>query len=242
MAHGAPDYSNVRKGSFVQRLDDLAELAVRLGSPIQGDRAGEVVFLDDFSVGIGKIGFATYGSDASYNLSGTISFYGDYSVRLIAGSDGTHHTDLFKAISNFNIGKMGVAVFFRLTGEADYLAIQLNHHDGVYYNRYEIRFYPTTQRLGYMNSSGVFTLIDTLADIRVASPTFHYFKIVGDLAVNQFVRCIFDNTVFLLTDLECWSTTSATYPYLYGMFKFYGRDGENDQLHIDSFVITQNEY
>jgi len=48
---GAPDDSNVLSTSTFYRLDDMAELAVRLGSPVQYLRSGNIVFCTTFEDG-----------------------------------------------------------------------------------------------------------------------------------------------------------------------------------------------
>jgi len=52
MPHGAPDDSNVLKIGEDYRLDDLSELAARLGSIVNYRRTGDVYFMEDFSYGL----------------------------------------------------------------------------------------------------------------------------------------------------------------------------------------------
>ena len=62
MAHGHPDYGGAAPLATVYTLQDLAELAARLGSIDVFDRRGNVLLLDDFESGIKKWLFGGTGS------------------------------------------------------------------------------------------------------------------------------------------------------------------------------------
>ena len=53
MGHGYPDYGTQGPVSTVHSIQDLGELAVRLGSIVTFDRRGNVLWLDGFDSGIG---------------------------------------------------------------------------------------------------------------------------------------------------------------------------------------------
>ena len=54
MAHGARDFGIYAPKETIVTIEDLGELAVRLGSPVNYDRKGDVVWVDGFEDGIDK--------------------------------------------------------------------------------------------------------------------------------------------------------------------------------------------
>ena len=51
MVHGTPDWGGAAPKSTTYKLDDHAELAVRLGSMVSYDRRGEVIWANNFAEG-----------------------------------------------------------------------------------------------------------------------------------------------------------------------------------------------
>jgi len=79
---GAPDDSNVLSTSTFYRLDDMAELAVRLGSPVQYLRSGNIVFCTTFEDGFNRLSYHAPVLGGSVSLVNSLVLTGGAAVEI----------------------------------------------------------------------------------------------------------------------------------------------------------------
>jgi len=213
MPRGAPDYSNVRAYGPMQRLDDMAELAARLGSPDRFERGGRIVYLESFEYGLSSWNPTTYGTGAEAILVSTIKNTGRFSARLTGGSDGAGAVKIFRKFAYPVLNKYSVefAVYFEAhTGD---IRLRLVQHDG------------------------------TTEDLDLQSPYmgFHIFKLVADFENQVYERLVVDNETYDLSSYDAYSFTSDDCPNVRVDVLLYSETGYNGFSYVDDIILKQNE-
>jgi len=82
VAHGAPDWWGTEQTSTVHLVQDVGELAARLGSIVTFDRRGNVIWLTSFEDGLQGTSFGVDHVDSKGTLSTNRALGGAYSIRL----------------------------------------------------------------------------------------------------------------------------------------------------------------
>lgn len=94
MPIGRPDWYDAGKSNILSSMSDMAELAVRLGSPISYDRSGKTIFYDVFERIDGVYVFAESGVGTGHALNTTYSQYGGSSVLTIINAGAANYVNV----------------------------------------------------------------------------------------------------------------------------------------------------
>lgn len=112
MAHGAPDDSNVVSVGPQERVQDMAELAVRLGGIASIDRWGRVAYQDSFENGVGDWQGFGAGSQWAY-LSCERARSGGYCAHLGWDADAEYFLKSLNIVLDFPLaGHVGMEAYF----------------------------------------------------------------------------------------------------------------------------------
>jgi hypothetical protein len=241
MTHGAPDYSNVQKLGGVYRLDDMAELAARLGSLMSYDRRGDIFWSYGFNDGIGDFTELALGANAAVSLNNTYFHNPPYSLELKSGDaigNLARISRLFPVPYNLT---MGFAVAVRPTATTDTCVIDVMHYTGsvLHYTNLIIDFangqitisnqeddpYTITTSVGYLSSSFV----------------FNHFKLVVDLNDHTLVRFGLNDNNYSLAGYTMKNEASATAERIYFDVLNKNTAALSTEMYVDSIIITTNE-
>lgn len=239
--HGLADWSSIKRAGPQFTMQDLAELAARLGSPVTFNRLGYVIEMDSFEDGLSRVFTDLSGTGAAVQLSRTAPRTGTYSALLRSGSTPTPWAQIFKHLAYPYLGRIGLEVSVRPTSAFNFVQLHLVVFDGT--TRYQgiLRYYYATSLLRYLNSGASYVTIDTLPQWPTALPPYHTLKLVVDFATAKHVRVIVDNEVYLLDGVAINSGASAEAAKLFGGVLLEGRSGVNDEMLADDMIITVNE-
>lgn len=237
----APDGYKYQPYSSRHVLGDLAELAVRLGSPVAFDRRGTVIWYD--TVAYGETPWTTSGAGTG-NASKVITgggHFGPYLIEMTAGSDGEQWRQMWHPLPLVEINKWGLAVSFALTNDFDYVSFSLNRYDGT--NRYQgrIKIVNTGFKLQYRDSDGNEQDIATISDPVWAYHTFHWLKFVIDAENLKYERVIYNGTEYDLSAYDLYSNASSDTPKMTPYITVVARTGENDKMLVCATIITIDE-
>ncbi|GAI60610.1 unnamed protein product, partial [marine sediment metagenome] len=119
MVHGAPDNFEVQQKVTTFRLDDMAELAVRLGAVNSADRLGDVYFFDNFANGLGNWETIPAGTGSGISSSGSIFKHKSWSCKLIGGSALGNYAYITSRQSYSQPSKMGLEVNFSVNNNVE---------------------------------------------------------------------------------------------------------------------------
>jgi hypothetical protein len=241
VAHGAPDDSNVVKSGPPHRLDDLAELAVRLSSPNLFDRRGEVLFATAFSEGLGAVTTGAAGTGAAVDLFAGNSRQGAFCTRLTAGSDGARYAQIYKTLALPAACQVGLELTISVEANTDYWKVRLLWYDGATSHIGTIHVHHASHVLQYYSSGGVYTTFASGVNlVELSSPT-HTLKMVLDMEEDTYVRCILNQTTYDLSAYSLFTQAAATYPHLEALIAHYATAGNNPVAYLDNVIVTQNE-
>lgn len=241
MAHGAPDYSNVRKEEFIFRTDDMGELAVRMGSPIVYDRRGEVIFTETFKNGYAHWEKITYGTGGLAILD-TDEFVSDgFSVKLVGGSDGGRQAKIYTQIPYLAVSKIGLEVRALINPSVEYFKIYIDQYTGdtLVYNRWRID--PINGVLAIMDESDSYVDVADITPIVSGNNAFHFLKLVCDFNDGVYVRGLFNNRLIDLSSYALPSSSDTSEPHLVITIISESVSGENGDTWVDNVIVTRNE-
>lgn len=241
MPHGAPDWYGYRRTSKTHPLGDLAEHAVRLGAINSFDRRGDIAFIDSFEYGLQKWNQITGGAGANIEITPQYCLHGGYSIELTGGSDGSCYACIEHHGALLPTNQIGVEVAFSLASLIDQIHLQLITYDGTSVRNTVVRFNDVGNLLESYQGGGVFPLIHAVTPTPRNSYSFNHLKYVFNPITGHYVRAIFNNTEYDISQHTYHTIGSALAPCFIVYVWLYSRAANNDIAYIDNLIVTQDE-
>lgn len=241
MAGETPDYGVLSAQKTVYPVNDQGEAAVRLGSIVSYDRRGDVIFLEDFELGIERWKQTTFGTGAAIDWSIARSRSGLYSCRLVGGSTSNRSADIRRRLPFPVLSTFGVEASFSLLGTPESLQVQVFLFDGVNLTSYAVRYNGVDSDFEALNSSGLWTDLDDDVDLLEDPSLFHTVKMVFDAPAKQYVRALLDNQEYDAAPVTRGSSANAAAPHAEVSIAVISDSGDNDVAYIDDVIFTINE-
>lgn len=241
MAHGLKPYGRTAALSTVYGVQDMGELAVRLGSIDSFDRRGNVVFMDDFENGtLGKWLQDLLGAASGIALSTLYSRSGAFSVRLTAGVVANDYARIQHLAPYPVLSIVGSEGWFTIpTANNGYLTFGFYLFDGVNLNNYLVRYNPSTGNVDVLIAGFVWQNF-AVGLASVGNGYFFGFKLVADLITGRYVRCIINEVEYNLSAFLPFSPLSAIPPRIVPMVSATDV-AATLVVYADDIIITQNE-
>lgn len=241
MPKGAQDWSLYRRDSTTYSLQDLAELAARLGSIVTFDRRGDVIHIETFDHGYSMWIPGIDGAGGNTGLNTSYFLSDGVSLALTAGSDEGRYTLVYDSHPYPGLNRMGLEIRFTLAAETRRFRASLNIYDGTLLHRARVSYYPATETLSYEDVNGDEQPIATDLTL-IANPRhFHVLKFVTDLATRSYTRAILNDTEYPLDNPTYATSPSALDAILQTVFAVYATSGNNPTIYIDNAIVTQDE-
>jgi hypothetical protein len=237
----APDFYQYRLESDKRLLNDMAELAVRLGSVVKYDRSGSMIFGDSFDNGLAPYLPQLGGTGAAADIVSATTYTSGYSVRLTAGSDGNHSAGVLKRLEPQVINMLGFEATFSLETNTYSLILIIQHNTATEKKRWMIAWKPADGALRYYDADGNYQTFATLTLPTGDEELFHTVKLVIDLETEYYSRVMVDQNRYDLSDYVGRVEIEATDPRLEFEVNNMGRSGENDIMYVDEFIVTTDE-
>lgn len=241
MPHGQRDWSNIGADETVHGIADMAELAARLGSPVTFNREGNVLYMDALENGLTPWATTTAGTGAEVIVSNAWHKLGDYSCKLVCGSDGGQIAKIDRWFPYPVLTKAGLELSFTLDAYIDIINIIFMLFDGT--NRYQfyVKYDVDNTKIQIRTPSGYVDVVTGLTLEVIGSGLFHVLKLVGDCNTKYYQRLIVNDTETDLTAYQAHSTADATSPSIQAWIEARGDAGQNAVMYVDDIIITQNE-
>ena len=238
--HGKSDWGLQLK-TTVYTLDELSELAVRLGSIDFFDRRGDVLFLDDFSSGLSKWYAVGSGTGNKQLVTPEIARSGGYSIKLIGGKTTPWYSFMRTCFPYPVLSRIGYELHFCYTHLFDKLIFELKQDDADYSYEGAIQFDRTNNKLQYKDLNGDYQDIVTSFRLLDRANLFHVFKLVCNPETHKYHRLILNDTTYDLSAHDLYKHGSQGQKFYEVTILLYSRDGYNDFCYIDNIIVTQNE-
>lgn len=241
MSRGAPDYSNVRKEEFSIRLDDLAELAARLGSPVVFDRRGEVWFIETWLNGFTPYTNAYWGTNAIVKLDVDRYVTDGVSLLLKGGSDSFRIAQVLRDFPYLYADTFGIETSSYINDSVLHFLVQLEVYDGTYVYDTRMLYLPKTSTLQVWNSSGVYETVSSNLTIRTDTTFFSFFKLAIDVNNGIYLRALINGRLFDLSSIGLQAVSNATNPSIRLTLQCLSDTGVNGEIYVDNFLLTRGE-
>lgn len=196
-----PDYQKYLPGSLRFSLQDMSELAARLGSIHRYDRRGEYMYGWDGRDGLGGWTVAWVAANDNVTIASDQCFMSAYSMWLHNHNQVGSACSVRRSITGFDEGREGVEISFQPGNNA--IRLDVNYYSSGKVNSYNflIRVNGNGNNIQIRDHTGVMRTVLTVGDL-VSNPNlFHVMKLVVDFDTGYYVRMMFDYTE---VDLSMW--------------------------------------
>lgn len=239
--HGAPDWSKYRPDSVTFPVEDLAELAVRLGSIVSFDRRGDVVWMDGFEESVLHWDVNSSGGGETIALSSGYSRNGLQCVRLYTSPNSPFDAEITRRLPVPMTSKLGVEFHWSYLNSIDRWESVVELHDGVNRSRFRMRWVRSTGVLEIYDTALGWVTVATRSMQTITGGLFHAAKLVFDYSDGSYIRLLFLNQVYDLSAYAGDVVASATSPYWGVAFTVFAVDATQRYFYIDDVIITQDE-
>lgn len=241
MAHGTRDWGITAGARTTFQLTDLAEHAVRLGSPDSFERAGEVMFLDDFEAGLARWTATAFGTGAGVELSTARVRNGLLAALLTAGSDGGEAVQMRHTVAVPTLASLGCEVSFNPGSWILSFQLDINAYDGANLHAFGVRWVQASQELEYYDETYSWTPFATGVVLPADAETFTTMKLVADPDASEYTRLRFNATTYDMAGLSPVVVASGLPVAIAFQLRLNGRAANNDFVYVDDVILTQNE-
>jgi len=241
MVHGAPDNYQVQQKVTTYRLDDMAELAVRLGSPINYDRMGDVLAYESFENGNVRTILGGAGANTIKEITGVYAKTRGFSAHLRPHNIGQNQCNIHLYTTPIDIGKIGYEASFTCESDLSHIILYFDVYDGSNRIQVGIKYDHVNTKLYYLDEDNNYTDADIDVYLQEYPIMWNTIKFVIDIDNNKYTRVRTNNKTYSLTDIPIRKINSFTFPHLVSVFYVYNKADTTCDIYIDDIIITQNE-
>lgn len=242
MPHGQPDWGRAAGKDFVHVSQDIAELAVRLGSPVRYHRSGNVLFMDGFEHGLAPWVNQHSAGICDIVLTQETAATGGVCAELQLGVGAGSFCNLTKPVPHVLPGKVGISAAFSFTANMKGYWLVIEGRDGALSWYYAIRYNHVDGLLEYINKAQKWLPLETIPNLVADSKYFHYMKLTVDLVNQEYGYAFFDQATYAIPKVEIYTTSSSNWPYISGTIYAEGNETDISKVYVDDVVITGEEY
>ena len=241
MVHGGPDYGIYTPKTTIISIEDLGELAVRLGSIINFDRKGDVLWLDDFEEGITKWAKVLTAGRGSVEWVATHSRNKGFSALLTTGATDEDVVGIVKYYPVLAFSRIGFEASFTIDANVKFIdfIFYMAFQDDRHYAR--MRYVRATNTWQYYDWEGEYQDLSPTIQLYERDDFFHTIKFVFDLNTQYYSHCKINDTTFDLSNYK-YRRTGGNGSYY---SSFYIRVENNAAVeatsYVDSVIVPQNE-
>uniref|UniRef100_A0A6M3M211 Uncharacterized protein n=1 Tax=viral metagenome TaxID=1070528 RepID=A0A6M3M211_9ZZZZ len=241
MAHGHEDFHR-RTEVFITADDiDLNELAVRLGSIVNFDRRGTVLFANGFEGSMAAFLTSHYISGSSSGINTGQAKDGSASCRLTTAASVLAWVRVARIQPVMSLTRMGFELSFTTWNGPVLHVWEINWYTGSQLIRARITYAKATDELKMLLSDGSERTIATLPLYGDFSNCFHVLKLVADFETREYVRLILNDTTYDLSAYGIHVSAPVTDPHIVSFYEIWGELAGVRYSDIDNYIITKNE-
>lgn len=238
---GLPDWSSRRLPTAGVTLQDMGELAVRLGSRNLWDRRGNAFFIEDFEGGGISWGTLLSGTGSAAVLSNAQSNSGSYSYHLTAGSTASRISRIYRTLPRPEVGRLGIEAAVLTTTQTEWIQVGIHISTGTQLWLAQLRLDPLNQVIAYLNSGGTYTNLAGTYNLYNASHVWNHVKLVIDENLLEYAYARVNQYVFDLAGIAVQQTATVTQTTMLAYVSSAGSLVANPDIYVDDIILTQNE-
>ena len=242
MAHGTQDYGIGAPASTIYIIQDLAELAARIGSVDTFDRRGNVIWVNNFENGIHGWIMEKYGVGNAISWSAESARNGSFCLKMFIPKPGPTWTRASYRLPILVPSRTGVEFCFDTPFGVYRYAIRYTLYDGTNKHEARIQHWAPGHAVQYYGNDGYWHDLEPTYYYEKTAHLYHTAKLVIDPATHKYVRFILDNTFWDMSALSYYIEASVGAPYILpGIEIENGLIGADITPHVDHVIVTQNE-
>lgn len=242
MTHGTPDWGHTRSATVYPLVNDLGEVAARLGSITTYDRRGNVIWFDDFSKGLAAwIGADAGGTGGSCVLSPDEPEWPPFSAKLTAGRSANGWARLVKYLAPPVAGRLGIEISVNFKTQFDYFQMFLQFWDGTTTQQGSIFISDTDSKIYYLDADNNRVELGAITSQILDIDYYNSLKLVVDFSTTEYVRFLLNRVSYDMSGIELYNWVGGASPQMWLYMIIWSRSGENDYCYVDAVIATQNE-
>jgi len=237
----SPDYQKYLPNSNRFSLQDMGELAARLGSVNVFDRRGETVFYETFDHGLSGWITNISGVGSSVSISASHIHRHPYTAKLVCGTTGNKFALIQKRVGGINTKRVGLEVCWCLNLGDNLIICGLDVNDGVTNFSGAVDFNGVTNIWRVQDENGVMQPVFTKPMEVGNSFIFIPVKIVMDVETGYYVRLLISDDNVDISNLKIKSQAVATAINYSALIENLGDGSTLTELYVAHIIITANE-
>jgi len=241
MAHGAPDWWGRSPKETTYAIEDMAELAARLGSIVTFDRRGDIIYLDDFRNGLTGWRWGAGGAGGEVYPVAYPTQRGGVAVQLTCNTGYSSVIEIAKVFPRPVAKPVGLEVAFSPEPGAGRIAPNIIWYSGSNKYSYVCRYVHSDGVLQIRHSDGNWHTIGSPGSAPEGYGYFSIMKMVVNLLTGKHVRVIFNEHVYDTSSYEPYVTSNTRPPQLEITITHGGSDSGPSVFTVDDVIYTQNE-
>lgn len=241
MAHGVKPYGRTQQQETIFGVQDMGELAARLGSVVTFDRRGNIIWLDDFESGIEKWQHTSVAGGESLEWVATYARNGGFCAKLNTDNHADDDAYMSHNMPYPAATKSGIECSFKHDTYLRQIFIGLTIETGLTLLVAAVRWTQATNTWAYYNTAAGYTDLTPVKALRRETTLFHTAKLVVDFAIKEYIRLIVNDTLFDLSGLGMYEPGAAVTATLVPWIRIITNADDVTSLYVDDVIITQNE-
>lgn len=238
---GKPDDFQVERQGEISPIQDLGELASRLGSPAAYHRSGDVIWIDSFEYGIGAWITVVNGANtafvkdtARWNTKGA-------SGKVTVGNTSGDDIQLSKYLSPIYSGTMCLSTAIDVDAPMETIRIGLVIvKDDTAYD-FIVRFNYTAETVEYQDSSGTFQTLVSNFQLSLVDKLFYRVEIYLDYDAKEYVKVRIGETDYDLSDEAAYAYNYSSLDTIIIDYFIENQIAADFDVYIDYVMVTVNE-
>ncbi len=205
-----PDYSAYAPNSSRFSLQDLGELAVRLGSYNSFDRRGEQVWSDDFSTGLNDWSMASDPAGGTFKLVAGKRYLSPYQAQITCPTTGNKFVSLTHYLPTGILGKVGCEIALYPENDFTNFYMLLTYNNLTRYFQSQVLVRKNTDIIQISDKTSGLVKIGKLSDYYKLDTSYHVVKLVMDFENGNYIRFMFDDFEKGLSSYSLPVTTASS--------------------------------
>ena len=241
MPRGAPDYSNVKAYGPLHRLDDQAELASRLGSPVIYDRGGNVVWYMTFQHGLQGVTCGISDAECDYQIVYSPSHLGGFSLRMDPSDEADSYVEYSRVIQFIQTGKISAEAIISMDDSPDQIELMVIYYTSTQTKTGRLRYDPQTGNWSVQSTEGAWITIRENYKLQTGPHTWHSIKLVIDLENDTYVRAGMSRYVDVISEHPLKVVTNGQLGQLNVRVNIGGGAANHAPAYLDALIVMQGE-
>lgn len=196
MASGNTDFQVPVVVTIDNTFSAIDELAARLGSPVNFERSGSVLYADDMSGGLSPYIQNISGTTGTITVDTTKSAYGKQCIKMVSSAVIIETISLEFYRGGYNSVRSGIEIIFARERALAQTTLYMQLKTDAARVSGMVRLDAVNDEIQYMDSSGIFVKLDDYPFSNHSFRLWSTLKIVLDRDAGKYVRVIFNERTY----------------------------------------------